>query len=117
MGEQIASGNASLLGSILPLPFPNFAKEGAKDLTYLYQKVGAQGEHLKFGISKNPTTRYTQGELAGGRLRVIAQGSRKDMLELERKLHGTLTIGLEEAQKFYIQKQIESGLRPPPYCQ
>jgi hypothetical protein len=37
------------------------------------------------------------------------------MLELERNLHETLPIGPEEGQKFYIQKQINKGLRPPPY--
>ena len=35
--------------------------------------------------------------------------------QLERNLHETLPIGREEAQKFYIQKQIDKGLRPPPY--
>ncbi len=91
------------------------AKTVAEDATYLYQKVGAQGEHLKFGITKNPATRYTQEELGGGRLKILTEGSRKDMLQLERNLHETLPIGPEEAQKFYIQKQIEKGLKPPPY--
>ena len=87
----------------------------AEDVTYLYQKVGAQGEHLKFGITKNPATRYTQEELGGGQLRILTEGPRKDMLQLERNLHETLPIGPEEAQKFYIQKQIEKELKPPPY--
>ena len=87
----------------------------AEDVTYLYQKVGAQGEHLKFGITKNPATRYTQEELGGGQLRILTEGPRQDMLQLERNLHETLPIGPEEAQKFYIQKQIEKGLKPPPY--
>ena len=34
------------------------------------------------------------------------------MLRLERSLHETLPIGPEEAQRFYIQKQIEKGLPP-----
>lgn len=87
----------------------------AEDVNYLYQKVGAEGEHLKFGITKNPATRYTQEELGGGQLRILTEGPRKDMLQLERNLHETLPIGPEEAQKFYIQKQIEKGLNPPPY--
>jgi len=91
------------------------ARAGAKDVTYLYQKVGALGEHLKFGITKSPATRYTQEELAGGRLRIIGQGERQEMLRLERQLHETLPIGPEERQLFYIQKQIEKGLTPPPY--
>ena len=83
--------------------------------TFLYQKVGPFGEHLKFGITKNPATRYTNEELGGGRLRFIAEGPRKEMLKLERDLHETLPIGPEEAQHFYIQRQIEKGLSPPPY--
>ena len=59
--------------------------------------------------------RYTQEELGGGRLRILSEGSRDDMLRLERNLHETLPIGSEEAQKFYIRMQIEKGLKPPPY--
>ena len=87
----------------------------SKDLTYLYQKVGPSGEHLKFGITKSPATRYTKEELAGGRLKILTEGPKEDMLKLERYLHETLPIGPEEAQKFYIQKQINKGLKPPPY--
>lgn len=114
INESCREGAAS---NALLAAFSKFlaAEGGAKDLTYLYQKVGAEGEHLKFGITKNPATRYTQEELAGGRLKIIGQGSREDMLQLERNLHETLPIGPEEAQKFYIQKQIEKGLKPPPY--
>jgi RHS repeat-associated protein len=83
--------------------------------TYLYQKVGPEGEHLKFGITNNPATRYTPEELGGGRLKIIGSGSRQEMLELERNLHENLPIGSEEGQRFYIQKQIEKGLKPPPY--
>ena len=93
----------------------DLAKEGAKELTYLYQKVGASGEHLKFGITKNPATRYTKEELAGGDLRILASGSKKDMLSLERNLHETLPIGPEEGQTFYIKIQEALGLLPPPY--
>ncbi len=87
----------------------------AKETTYLYQKVGAAGEHLKFGITGNPATRYTAAELNGGQLRIIGQGERSEMLRLERQLHETLPIGPEEQQLFYIQKQVEKGLKPPPY--
>lgn len=94
----------------------NLANEMAKlKVTYLYQKVGKNGEHLKFGITDDLATRYTVAELNGGRLRVIAQGGRAEMLRLERGLHKTLPIGPEERQLFYIQKQIEQGLKPPPY--
>lgn len=91
------------------------AARGTEELTYLHQKVGAAGEHLKFGITKNPATRYTQEQLAGGRLRIIAKGSREEMLKLERNLHETLPLGPEERQSFYIQKQVDKGPKPPPY--
>ena len=90
-------------------------KCAAKNPTYLYQKLGANGEHLKFGISDDPAGRYTPAELNGGRLNILAQGTREDMLQLERNLHETLPIGSEEGQKFYIQMQINKGLAPPPY--
>lgn len=51
----------------------------------MYQKVGPLGEHLKFGIANNPATRYTDEQLAGGRLRILARGLRADMLALETK--------------------------------
>ena len=87
----------------------------ARDLTYLYQKIGPNGQHLKFGITRNPLTRYTQAELGGGRLRIVAWGSRQEMLRLERSLHETLPIGAEERQLFYIRMQLERGLSAPPY--
>lgn len=102
-------GNAGFRQSFLA------AETGVQDATYLYQKVGALGEHLKFGITKNPATRYTQQELGGGSLRIIGQGERSEMLSLERQLHETLPIGPQERQLFYIQKQVENGLKPPPY--
>lgn len=91
------------------------AVKNAAQQCYLYQKLGANGEHLKYGITNNPATRYTQEELAGGRLKILAEGERQQMLQLERGLHETLPIGPQEAQRFYIQKQIEQGLIPPPY--
>lgn len=51
----------------------------------------------------------------GGQLNILAQVARDDMLQLERNLHETLPIGPEEGQQFYVQKQIEKGLTPPPY--
>ena len=83
--------------------------------TSLYQKLGADGEHLKYGISNNPATRYTQEQLNGGRLKVIADGTREKMLELERNLHSTMPIGPEEGQSIYQNIQKSKGLRLPPY--
>ncbi|MDP3370806.1 MAG: RHS repeat-associated core domain-containing protein [Brevundimonas sp.] len=64
-------------------------------LTYLYQKVGVFGQYLKIGITANPLTRYTQAQLAGGRLRIVASGRRDEMLALERHLHRRLPRGPE----------------------
>jgi hypothetical protein len=83
--------------------------------TYLYQKVGPNGEHLKFGITGDPDARYTTEERGGASLRIIGQGSRQDMLQIERTLHENLPIGPEEGQRFYIKKQIDKGLKSPPY--
>lgn len=66
---------------------------------YLYQKLDAQGNHLKFGITKNPDTRYTASQMNGCRLNLVAQGSRQEMLKLERAVHSTLPIGPEERQR------------------
>ena len=95
---------------------PDVGEEvAAEDLTYLYEKVGSEGQHLKYGITKNPATRYTAEELAGGRLKILAKGSRRMMLSLERQLHSTLPIGSEERQLYYILKQTLNGLKAPPY--
>ena len=129
--QGIATGNASLYNAaveglsesrqgnvealILLGTMGRGGKGGGKDSTFLYQKLGPNGEHLKYGIANNPATRYTQDELGGGRLKILTEGSRQDMLKLERNLHETLPIGPQEGQKFYIQKQIDKGLIPPPY--
>ena len=109
----VEAGVGAAIGSMARLGSGGGASKG---VTYLYQKLGATGDHLKYGISNNPATRYTEAELAGGRLKVLTQGSRQDMLRLERDLHETLPIGREEAQRFYIQMQINRGLTPPPYA-
>lgn len=83
--------------------------------TYLYQKVGPNGQHLKYGITNNPATRYTQAELGGGRLKILANGNRQEMLRLERNLHSTMPIGPEEGQQIYLQIQAANGLTLPPY--
>jgi hypothetical protein len=71
-----------------------------KSLTYLYEKLGANGEHLKYGITNNPLTRYTEKRACRGSLKILASGERKAMLTLERNLHSTLPIGPEERQTF-----------------
>jgi curved DNA-binding protein CbpA len=81
----------------------------------LYQKTGPNGEHLKFGITKNPKTRYTTKELLGGKLKIIARGTRQEMLDLERSLHATLPVGPEERQSGYVNVQANKGYKIPPY--
>jgi hypothetical protein len=44
---------------------------------------------------------------------VVAQRERSAMLSLERQLHETFSLGPEEGQLFYIQKQVKKGLLPP----
>jgi hypothetical protein len=75
--------------------------------------VSAAGGHLKFGVTDDIIGRYSAAELNEGRLKVIAQGERSDMLSLERQLHETLPLGPEEGQLFYIPKQVQNGLLPP----
>ena len=91
------------------------ARLASERITYLYQKVSATGEHLKYGITMDLRGRYSAAELAGGRLRVLASGSRADMLALERNLHTYLPIGPEENQGIYHSIQAALGYRLPPY--
>src|SRR6267142_2035281 len=120
-GQLLEGSNATekgaMLGTGLALIFLPGGGEAKteKGLTYLYEKLGAKSEHLKYGITNNPLTRYTAEELAGGKLKILASGSRQAMLALERNLHSTLPMGREEHQLIYVIKQILKGLRPPPY--
>jgi len=119
-GARAAEGAAedtggSWLSRLLAPKTTAYAAEARGDETFLYQKLSAEGSHLKYGITNNPVTRYTSEELNGGRLNILASGAKEDMLALERSLHETLPIGPEERQAFYIQKQVAKGLRPPPY--
>ncbi len=53
-------------------------------------------------MTKNLVRRYTQKQLAGGRLKIIAKSCNKSkILELERTLHETLPLGPEERQIYY----------------
>jgi hypothetical protein len=102
-------------GVVSPLElFPLLSQLGPRT-TYLYEKVGPNGEHLKYGITNNPKGRYSPSELKGGRLKILAKGSRSDMLDLERNLHETMPIGPEEGQSFYEDIQAGKGLATPPY--
>lgn len=85
--------------------------QGLSEETFLYQKLGANGEHLKYGITNNPVTRYAAKELTGGKLKILAQGSREEMLALERNLHKTLPLGSEERQCAYRGIQQRNGLK------
>jgi hypothetical protein len=91
------------------------ATTAGRETVYLYEKVGANGEHLKYGTTKNPLTRYTQTQLGGGRLKILASGEKSEMLSLERNLHETMPIGPEEGQSFYKDIQAQKGYSVPPY--
>ena len=57
-------------------------------ITYLYKLVNPDGSLSKWGITSesNPLSRYTKAELGDRSMIVLAQGSRSDMLDLERAL-------------------------------
>ncbi len=102
-------------GKVAKIPGGGGKLPVGENITYLYQKVGANGQHLKYGITKNPLTRYTKAQLNGGRLRLLAGGTKSKMLSLERILHKTLPIGIQEGQAFYINIQKSLGFKIPPY--
>jgi hypothetical protein len=52
----------------------------------LYARYDKEGKFLKWGVSQNAAKRYSQKELAGGRIDVLETGTRKNMLGLERML-------------------------------
>jgi hypothetical protein len=53
--------------------------------SYLYRlEDAATGEYLKTGISQNPFSRYSQTFMRGKRMRILQDGSRREMLNLER---------------------------------
>jgi hypothetical protein len=72
---------------------------------WIYDKVSATGEHLKYGLTNNLAQRYSASKLAGGSLRVLAGGARAEQRALERYLHSTLPLGPEEGQAYYQQLQ------------
>jgi len=53
--------------------------------SYLYRLTdGETGDLLKWGISKNPGSRYTQGFLEDKSMQLMTAGTRREMLDLER---------------------------------
>ena len=53
--------------------------------SYLYRlEVATTGEYLKTGISQNPLSRYSQTFMRGKEMEILQQGSRREMLNLER---------------------------------
>ena len=61
---------------------------GAQPAT-LYARYDADGQLLKWGVSQQPDARYSDAELAGGFLREVADGTRREMLDFERALAET----------------------------
>lgn len=115
--EQLKSHPPEIRYGVVFTPFTSqFLGQLGERTTYLYEKVGPNGEHLKYGITSNdPSKRYSASELKGGRLKTLAKGSRSDMLKMERDLHETMPIGPEEGQSFYEGIQEGKGLSTPPY--
>lgn len=54
--------------------------------TYLYELQTRSGEFLKYGISINPDTRYSNAFMVDKRIFRITSGTRSDMLALERQM-------------------------------
>ena len=52
----------------------------------LYALIDANGKFLKWGVSQNATTRYSDAQLAGGTTVVVGRGTRDEMIALERAL-------------------------------
>jgi hypothetical protein len=88
VGAKAAEGAGSVgeQGTLFD-PVPYRAPDSEPEMGYLYQKLSSTEEHLKYGYTKNPETRYTQAEMNGGRLNILAYGPKEDMLALERNLH------------------------------
>jgi RHS repeat-associated protein len=56
---------------------------------YLYKLEGQGGEFLKWGVSQNPYTRYPKEFMMDKTIRILRQGSRSEIMALERNLVGT----------------------------
>jgi hypothetical protein len=50
----------------------------------LYEKYDSAGNFEKHGVSQDAGKRYTKAEIAGGEVRVVDRGPRKEMLQKER---------------------------------
>ncbi len=116
MGGEAAKVYAGAKLAAVTCPVVGAAPLSART-TYLYQKVGPAGEHLKFGITSAipPRARYRAAQYAGGQMRILASGTRAQMAVLERALHRTLPLGPEERQIWYRVYQWLKGLDPFPY--
>jgi RHS repeat-associated protein len=87
-----------IMGSLSALPAEGIEAEGVPFIAaavhgnsaastataYLYRLTTAGGDLLKWGISKNPSGRYTQGFMEGKNMSLMTSGSRREMLNLER---------------------------------
>lgn len=52
--------------------------------SYLYKLETQGGDFLKWGISQDPYTRYSQGFMLDKTIRIFGQGGRADMAAFER---------------------------------
>ncbi|MFO0831448.1 MAG: RHS repeat-associated core domain-containing protein [Phycisphaerales bacterium] len=78
-----ANAGTRAAGELLPRVHGNTA---GNQWAYLYGRYDAQGNFLKWGVTRNMATRYSKKELAGGTLSKVAEGPRRLMLQQEREL-------------------------------
>jgi RHS repeat-associated protein len=76
-GEEVDA--ASLIGKAV-----HGNSAASKATSYLYRLIDNGGGLLKWGISKNPFRRYTQGFMLDKDMQIMTSGSRREMLNLER---------------------------------
>jgi hypothetical protein len=58
----------------------------SQNTAYLYRLEGTDGEHLKWGGSDNPSTRYPEGFMRGKQLVIQDEGQRSLILDIEREM-------------------------------
>lgn len=76
----------------------------------LYAKFDRNGNFEKWGISKDPDSRYTLSEMAGGWLKPLRTGPRDLMLDKERRLTERFPGPKNKEPWAGIKKSKEEGL-------
>lgn len=68
-------------GIVAPVDLLFLLPRATQGTTYLYQKLGPNGEHLKYGITNDPEGRYTKSKLNGGMRRQARKSLRSPVRE------------------------------------